>query len=402
MAALREEIDEFRLTYETVLTEDKAGDKAFKKEIADSPMIEELTKLFKKRSYPHQDTRNDAGGGAPSNPFAAIALAKERAFPRPEALDWEAEVPDMSPVLAQRLHELREKKIDSELMVKKKAAELMELNARLEELSLLHKEAAELCDSLTDDLQKLYTEREMQAYNLALLLDIKQGQVEVDVEQLLDENFDAALMEVSHVSKLNAMITRLGSEKVDMMTEQKSVSNKIHGLNWHNNMLDFKALEVTENIKYVQLLFVTKDLQSVIKGGADDRKQRQIQTLEKQMEHCQHLHELKVQDMKARLFRAHKQIREKELENNKLAEYVQDLAVSVAQREKIMRVRRSEEQSNDDREYKMQEVVWRRLVLEEARQQSEDIAILKAEVDRLRQRTFPSFAKNYSSQHSLR
>ena len=89
-----------------------------------------------------------------------------------------------------------------------------------------------------------------------------------------------------------------------------------------------------------------------------------------------------------------------------------------------MRVRRSEDQSGDDSEYKMQEVVWRRLVsgvvlawnrgavcqmhahfgsiqvLEEARQQSEDIAILKAEVDRLRQRTFPSFAKNYSTQHS--
>ena len=32
-------------------------------------------------------------------------------------------------------------------------------------------------------------------------------------------------------------------------------------------------MEVTETIKYVQLLWVTKDLQSVIKGGADDRKQ---------------------------------------------------------------------------------------------------------------------------------
>jgi hypothetical protein len=52
--------------------------------------------------------------------------------------------------------------------------------------------------------------------------------------------------------------------------------------------------------------------------------------------------------------RAHKQIREKEVENNKLGEYVQDLAVSVAQREKIMRVRRSEEETADDREYKMQ------------------------------------------------
>ncbi len=40
------------------------------------------------------------------------------------------------------------------------------------------------------------------------------------------------------------------------------------------------------------------------------------------------------------------------------------------------------------------------MVLEEARQQSEDIAILKAEVDRLRQRTFPSFAKMYNSNSS--
>ena len=37
----------------------------------------------------------------------------------------------------------------------------------------------------------------MQAYNLSLLLDVKQGQVEVEVDQLLDDNFDAAIMEVS-------------------------------------------------------------------------------------------------------------------------------------------------------------------------------------------------------------
>jgi Co/Zn/Cd efflux system component len=85
---------------------------------------------------------------------------------------------------------------------------------------------------------------------------------------------------------------------------------------------------VTENIKYVQLMWVTKDMQQILReGGAEERKQHQIRTLEKQIEHSQHLHELKVQDMKSRLFRAHKQIREKELENNKLTEYVQDLAV---------------------------------------------------------------------------
>lgn len=90
-----------------------------------------------------------------------------------------------------------------------------------------------------------------------------------------------------------------------------------------------------------------------------------------------------------------------ELENGKLDEYVQDLAVSVAQREKIIRVRESDSDAVDEDDYKMQEIVWPRLVLEEARQQSEDIAILKAEVDSLCQQTFPSFAKSYAARNGL-
>ena len=52
-----------------------------------------------------------------------------------------------------------------------------------------------------------------------------------------------------------------------------------------------------------------------------------------------HIYTTQIEDMKKRLFKGHKQIREKELENSKLDEYVQDLAVSVAQREKIIKVR---------------------------------------------------------------
>ena len=234
----------------------------------------------------------------------------------------------MPSMMAQHLHQLRERKIDCELEVKRKAAELMQLNARLKELSSLEKESAELCDKLQDELDKLQMDREMEAYNLTLLLDVRQGQIEVNVEQMMDDNFDAALLEVAQISQLNALITALGTEKVEMMTDSKSVRNKIHGLKWTNESLDFKAMEVTENIKYVQLMWVTKDMQQILReGGAEERKQHQIRTLEKQIEHSQHLHELKVQDMKSRLFRAHKQIREKELENNKLTEYVQDLAV---------------------------------------------------------------------------
>jgi hypothetical protein len=136
----------------------------------------------------------------------------------------------MVPGLSQRLDELRERKIDTELQVKRMAAELMELNSRLQELQMLHKDAVELCDKLNDDLHKLQEEREMEAFNLVMLLDLKQGQVEVDMEQLLDETFDAAMMEGSQISQLNSIIEGLGATKVEMMAETKSFRNKIHGV----------------------------------------------------------------------------------------------------------------------------------------------------------------------------
>jgi hypothetical protein len=50
--------------------------------------------------------------------------------------------------------------------------------------------------------------------------------------------------------------------------------------------------------------------------------------------------------------------------------YVQDLAVSVAQRDKISGLGSTKDASEgDEQEFRLQELVWRRLVLEEARQQ---------------------------------
>jgi hypothetical protein len=49
---------------------------------------------------------------------------------------------------------------------------------------------------------------------------------------------------------------------------------------------------------------------------------------------------------------------------------VQDLAVSVAQRDKISGLGSTKDASEgDEQEFRLQELVWRRLVLEEARQQ---------------------------------
>lgn len=51
LAEAKREVDQFRDSYEIVLAEDKALDKAFKREFADQDMhtVEQLYKLFKRR-----------------------------------------------------------------------------------------------------------------------------------------------------------------------------------------------------------------------------------------------------------------------------------------------------------------------------------------------------------------
>ena len=66
-----------------------------------------------------------------------------------------------------------------------------------------------------------------------------------------------------------------------------------------------------------------------------------------------------------------------------------------------MEYQSSEVDSGAEAEIRMQHIMWRRMVLDEARQQTKDIDLMKAEVERLRQRTFPSFARSYKKNFGL-
>jgi hypothetical protein len=395
--------------YENVLNEDKAHDKSLRRELGEDAGIhfEVLSKLWRKRTYAASD---DSVAGEQEvvslDPFAS-AGGEGVNLPRPEPLEgvWPnglQEPPeDLDDEVIERFMEMRETKIDLELEVKKMATKLLQLNQRLQELTQVMSDSQAQCEQAEEDLEKVIEEGAANEHDLVLLFKVKQGCVEIDLETLMDESSDAALVEASTIVSLNGKVRELGTDKVATMKDSKEFKSKIHATNWETEVLDFRAEEVADNTRFYQLLWVTKDLQATIKGGDEGRKAAENSTLEKQMQHSKKLHALKVEDMKKRLFKGHKQIREKELENGKLDDYVQDLAVSVAQREKIIRVRESDKGAVDEQDYKMQEIVWRRLVLEEAKQQSEDIAILKAEVDRLRQRTFPSFAKSYAARNGL-
>jgi|EP01043_Picozoa_sp_COSAG02_P012970 ribosomal protein L16 Arg81 hydroxylase len=86
-----------------------------------------------------------------------------------------------------------------------------------------------------------------------------------------------------------------------------------------------------------------------------------------------------------------KQIKEKRVANEKLDASIMDASVAVAQREQISAMQKTAADKEGMARRRMKEVVTRRRLLELARAQTDEVDILREELDRLRQRTFPSF-----------
>eukprot|EP00294_Goniomonas_avonlea_P007777 CAMPEP_0114562008 /NCGR_PEP_ID=MMETSP0114-20121206/12300_1 /TAXON_ID=31324 /ORGANISM="Goniomonas sp, Strain m" /LENGTH=1687 /DNA_ID=CAMNT_0001747665 /DNA_START=89 /DNA_END=5153 /DNA_ORIENTATION=+ len=400
---MKQRVDVFRDEYESVLVEDKQLEKQFRREFADNVEVyEALFKLFKKRRYPNREEDGiEKNGLGTVDPWeGARKPSDEDQVPVPDPLDPEEDaIEGLEHEVWDRLVEVRDEKVQAELDIKHRASMLGELNRRLQQLADREAHAQEQYENAVAHLDELRRRHHDIRNDLRLLVQVKQGQLEVNETGsfTMDDLLDALSVDREVLEARNQTIQQLGREKVQVMQETKDFKRKIHMLRWDNEVLDARSKGVQEDTRYYQLLRVTKSLQEMIKGGVKDKNAAEVATLEKQLEHAKDLHDIRVDEMKRKLFKIHRSIREKEVENEKLEEYVQDLAVSVAQRDKIMQVRASEAETGEEREYRMQELVWRRLVLEEARQQSEDIDILKSEVDRLRQRTFPSFAKSYQA-----
>lgn len=260
---------------------------------------------------------------------AKEAAAREAAL-RP--LSLEGDCPDGFDVdepTWHRLQELRTAKIEMELNIAKQQERLTEMERHLHALGAELDQADESIGDVENERETLLEQRAVSGSNLELLVQLKQGQDEMEAEAVVTDYSDAVLVHRKVVQDTNAGIVRLGTEKVDILTRIKDFRKDINKLLWRHKLLDARVHDAEEHYTDLHMLRVTKTLQMFIKGGdIGERQRRDLEKADAKLEHMKKAHTRTLAKYRRAAAKVAKQCRDRQKENERLAEQVCALAVA--------------------------------------------------------------------------
>ena len=398
VAEIKRSIDKLRDEHEIVLQEDRAIEKQFKKDFVDLDAftLEMLVKLYKRRpKVVKQKPQNNETTSRSSNPFYVKVEDPDKLFLEAMSeLDSDIHKPEILEIdIWERFIDARHIKVESELKVKHHNQKIQDLNGFLQRKLEEDEVVKTKIEKTFQHLNELRDNKLKFLMNLEIQLLLKQGQVEVDPGVFSTKFDNALLIHRSVIEDLNSQIVTLGEGKVSAMIDCKDYYKNIHLLEWEHEKMQMEAEDLNSKTRDVQTLRVTKELQVFLfEENNAQRMQKEIQTLEKTIKLNENMHQRKSLDKKRILDRLNRLIKEKELECAILDAELKELAVSLVERQQIS------EACVDDlvpaADQRMKDIVARRKLVDLAKSQSQEVAVLRAEVERLRMKTFPALVQH--------
>ncbi|EEY64234.1 uncharacterized protein PITG_02778 [Phytophthora infestans T30-4] len=329
--------------------------------------------------------------------FAGVESGSQKLVVTP--LDYVADRPEgvlIEDRIWRALNALRAKKILAEHAVRDKTELLTLAKAVSDELRVNLSELQRQRRKQNRERESLTQRRSAWAESAPLLVRIKQGQDETPVGSSGD---DALLVARTSVEALNDVIQLHGKDQVGVLGRIKDFRKSINVMEWEHALLELQARDMDERYTDIQLLRVTKDLQELFHTGDTSHKQkRQAAMLEAKLAHLGRHHQTTLLKLERTGSHLEHQLQERERENQNFQQQVAQLETQVQIREDIlasrtsaaMRQKRSGGARGDDARLKA--IAVRRKLVDLAKAQTDEIEYLRLELDKMRRRTFPSFA----------
>jgi len=361
-----------------------------------------------------------------TDPYADLGTVDPAASKGPEediALECPEGIDDEN---FERMLQLRRDRLQAETEVQQGAAVLQEMNGFLAYLQKERDDLEQAHKQLQNELEEHVELMRREEYDIEILFKLKQGQVEVPQAAVVTDYSDAVVIDNEVVESRNRRILELGKEKVGTLGVIKEFRKKLSLIQWEYKMLQMQTTDLEERTKDVHMLRVTKGLQSLLKGGEEGRNKADADLLERKIEHLNSTMAQKEAAMRKQYTVGSHAAKLRKNENSMLEKKLRELQQNVIQREHIRRLRapqggapqgaaqegekpriiggggRIEENEATIRAAQtgFREVKTKQKLMDAAKRHTEEIELLTKELDRLRQKTFPSFVQLHEDRGS--
>ncbi|KAK3553991.1 hypothetical protein QTP70_019034 [Hemibagrus guttatus] len=396
----REDVEAFRETYDNTVAEDKLLDSGFRKEFCDVPghIVDQLYKLYKRRPRIQiMRTQIDKTGSFKESPLSSRTATEglSQIMKAMEELDAPQNMPEgLDPVVWERFCLTRRIKVESEQKVKMKAMVLAEMQTFLQKRIDEEENTQMEIKNLGDELNCLREERSRFCFDVMVQLLLKQGQVEVETGDFTEDYSDSLLLHPNVVEDLNNTIRALGEQKIASMVEHKDLHKRIIQQEWEHKRMSMQIEDLKNKARDIQMLHLSQEVQEYLtESDHDNRMSKKVSTLEKTIALQEKTYTKNVESCKKLIKELNRQVEVKKEINAALELQLTSMQVAVAERRNINETTALKENKEHEAKQRYQNILLRKKLVDLAKAQDMDIAVLSSELECMRMKTFPALSQ---------